>query len=221
MRPSVVSLARQATVAAGTLALLAAPVAAQRAPVRPAGDHATVADLTPYAGYMTFQPYLDGPLGTNVRGAGAPVVGAQLAMAISPSLALVGNVGFSRGDLEIGLPIVGGLDVGSRQSWLYDAAIEARLPSASASASAISPFLQLGAGAITTRLGSAGVTTTSTNPAAVAAAGLDLSLGGNLGLRAMVKDHVARYRSEEVAGMRVKGDIGHNLAATVGVRLSF
>jgi hypothetical protein len=222
MRPSLVSLARQATVAAaGALALLAAPVAAQRAPARPASDHATVADLTPYAGYMTFQPYLDGPLGTNVRGAAAPVVGAQLAMAISQSLALVGNVGFSRGDLEIGLPIIGGVDVGSRQSWLYDAAIEARLPSSTASASAISPFVQLGAGAITTRLGSAGVTTTATNPAAVAAAGLDLSLGGNLGLRAMVKDHIGRYKSEEVGGMSVKSDVGHNFAATVGVRLSF
>jgi hypothetical protein len=212
-----------ARVAAGAcaLAIVAAPLAAQRAPSRPANDHATVADFTPYAGYMTFQPYLDGPLGTNVRGAASPVVGGQLSMAISQNLSLVGNVAYSRGDLEIGLPILGGLDVGSRQSWLYDAAIEARLPKASGAASAISPFLQLGAGAITTKLGSAGVETSSTNPAAVAGAGLDLSLGGNLGLRAMVKDYVGRYKSEEVAGLSVKSDVGHNFAATVGLRLSF
>jgi hypothetical protein len=225
MRPRLVRLAGRATLGAivgsSALAALAAPLAAQRAPSRPTSSHATVADVTPYAGYMTFQPYLDGPLGTNVRGAAAPVVGGQLSMAISQSLSLVGNVAYSRGDLEIGLPIIGGLDVGSRQSWLYDAGIEARMPAASGAASAISPFLQLGAGAITTQLGSAGVTTRSTNLAGTAGAGVDLSLGGNLGLRAMVKDYVARYQSEKVAGMSVKGDVGHNFAATVGLRLSF
>jgi hypothetical protein len=216
---------RRAVAAAGALLSLATafatPLAAQRAPARASSDHATVADFTPYAGYMTFQRYLDGPLGTNVRGAAAPVVGGQLAMAISQSLSLVGNVAYSRGDLQIGLPILGGLDVGSRQSWLYDAAIEARFATGGASATAIVPFVQLGAGAITTKLGSAGVTTSSTNPAAVAGAGLDLSLGGTVGLRAMVKDYVGRYKSDEVAGMSVKSDIGHNFAATVGLRLSF
>jgi hypothetical protein len=225
MRPRLVRLAGRATLGAivgsSALAALAAPLAAQRAPTRSSSSRATIAEVTPYAGYMTFQPYLDGPLGTNVRGAAAPVVGGQLSMGISQSLSLVGNVAYSRGDLEIGLPIIGGLDVGSRQSWLYDAGMEARLPAAAGSATPISPFLQLGAGAITTRLGSAGVTTTSTNAAATAGAGIDLALGGTLGLRAMVKDYVARYRSEEVAGMSVKSDVGHNLAATVGLRLSF
>jgi hypothetical protein len=225
MRPRLVRLAGRAlqgaVVGAGMLAILTAPLAAQRAPSRSSSAPATVAEFTPYAGYMTFQRYLDGPLGTNVRGAAAPVVGGQLSMAIGQTLSLVGNVAYSRGDLEIGLPILGGLDVGSRQSWLFDAGIEARLPASASSATPISPFLQLGAGAITTRLGSAGITTSSTNPAATAGAGIDLSLGGTLGLRAMVKDYVSRYRSEEVAGMSVKSDIGHNFAGTVGLRLSF
>ncbi len=221
MRTTLVIPARRAVAAVGALVSLAAPLAAQRAPARATSDHATVADFTPYAGYMTFQHFADGPLGSSVRGAAAPVIGGQLAMAISQSLSLVGNVGYSHGDLEIGLPILGGLDVGTRQSWMYDAAIEARLPTSSASAMPIVPFVQLGGGAITTKLGSAGVTTSSTNPAAVAGAGLDLSLGSAFGLRAMVKDYIGRYKSEDVAGFSVKSDVGHNLAATVGVRLSF
>jgi hypothetical protein len=180
-----------------------------------------VAEITPYAGYMTFGNYLDGPLGTNVRGAAAPVGGAQLSVRLAPGIALVGNAAYSSGDLEVGLPILGGLDVGSRQSWLYDAGVELRMPASARSAAPLVPFLQLGAGAITTRLGSAGMKTSSTNAAFNAGAGIDFSLGGTLGVRAMVKDYVGRFQSEEVAGMKVRSELGHNVAGSLGIRLSF
>jgi hypothetical protein len=213
MPPRLVRLAGRAAAgcAVAALAALAAPLHAQRAPL-------AAASLTPYAGYMMFGNYLDGPIGTNVRGAAAPVGGAQLSVQLTPGVALVANGAYSSGDLEIGLPILGGVDVGSRQSWLYDAGVELRMPSA---AGGVSPFLQLGAGAITTRLGSAGVKTTSTNAAANAGVGLDLSLGGTLGARVMLKDYVGRFQSEEVAGMKVRGEIGHNVALSAGLRLSF
>ena len=222
MRPHLVRPARALPGAAALLAvLLAVPAADAGAQPRAApGARTPIAEVTPYAGYMTFGSYVDGPLGTDVRGAAAPVGGAQLTVRVTPGIALVANGAYSSGDLEVGVPILGGFDVGSRKSWLYDAGVELRLPTTSG-ATPISPFLQLGAGAITTRLGSAGVTTTATNAAANAGVGLDLSLGGVLGVRAMVKDYVSRYQSEEVAGLRVKGDVNHNLAASVGVRLSF
>ena len=208
-----------ASVGAALGAALVAPLHAQRVP-RPASP-TPVAEITPYAGYMVFGNYLDGPLGTNVRGAAAPVGGAQLSVRVAPGVALVGNAAYSSGDLEIGVPILGGVDVGSRQSWLYDAGIELRMPGAGQGATPISPFLQVGAGGITTRLGSAGVKTTSTSAAVNGGLGLDLSLGGTLGARVMVKDYVGRFQSEEVAGMKVRGEIGHNVAASVGLRLSF
>lgn len=205
---------------AGVVAILAGTVAATPLSAQVAASR-LIAEVAPYAGYIMFGSYLNGPLGTNVRSAAAPVGGAQVAVRLSPAIAVVGNVAYTRGDLEIGLPILGGLDVGSSQSWLYDAGVELRLPSAGRAASPIAPFMQLGAGAITTRLGSAGVETTSTNPAFNAGAGLDLALGRTLGMRLMLKDYIGRYESESVAGASLKGDVTHNVAASFGLRVSF
>lgn len=175
------------------------------------------AEVTPYAGVILFGNYLDGPLGTRVRSRPAPVAGAQLGVRVAPGVALVGNVGYSRGDLEVGVPVLGGLRVGSSSTWLYDAGIELRLPSAST----ISPFLQAGGGAITTRLSGGPVTTTSTNPAFNAGVGLDLGLGRGMGVRLQVKDYIGRFGSGRVAGLEARGDVTHNLAASAGFRLAF
>lgn len=206
---------RGALVAAAGLLAAATPALAQSraGAVGPAG----VAEVTPYAGVILFGSYLDGPLGTRVRSRPAPVAGAQLGVKIAPGVSLVGNVGYSRGDLEVGVPALGGLRVGSSSSWLYDAGVELRLPSAST----ISPFLQAGGGAITTRLSGGPVTTTSTNPALNAGVGLDLALGRSTGLRVQVKDYVGRFTSESVAGVEARGNVSHNVAASAGFRLVF
>lgn len=176
-----------------------------------------VADVTPYAGVILFGNYLDGPLGTSVRSRPAPIGGAQLSIALAPGLSITGNVGYTSGDLEVGAPILGGVRVGSSSSWIYDAGLELRLPSAST----ISPFLQAGGGAITTRLSGGPLTTTSTNPAFNAGAGLDLSFGRSAALRLQVRDYVARYTSEEIAGFEARGRVSHNIAASAGLRFSF
>lgn len=196
--------------------LVATPLVAQSRRAEPA-TRAGIADVTPYAGVIMFGNYLDGPLGTSVRSRPAPIGGAQLSVAIAPGLSLTGNVGYTSGDLEVGVPILGGVDIGSSSSWIYDAGLELRLPSSST----VAPFLQAGGGAITTRLSGGPVTTTSTNPAFNAGAGLDLSFGRSAALRLQVRDYVARFKSESVAGLEAKGEVSHNIAASAGLRFSF
>lgn len=198
------------------LAAVAAPLHAQRSPL-PAAAPATGISITPYAGVMRFGDYLDGPLGTRLSGGVAPVGGVQLAIPVARGISLVGNVAYSSGDLDAGVPILGGIRVGSSRSWLYDAGLEFRLPSTSS----VAPFLQAGAGAIDTRLSSGPLNTSATNAAVNVGGGFDLSLGRSLGVRLQVRDYVGRFDAGEVAGMRVRGDVSHNLAASAGVRLAF
>jgi len=228
MHPSIVRL-RAATLPLAALALAAAPLAtltAQRAPARTTTTAApsTVFDVTPYAGYMRFGHYLDGPLGTSLRSANAPVVGAQVGLALSPSLGLVGNVAYGSADLQVGVPILGGIDVGTAKNWIYDADLEYRvsLPTASTTATIV-PFVQAGAGAISTRLENSLVNTSSTNFAFNGGAGLDLGFGRGFGARVMVKDYVGRFDASNSTGglVPVKGDLSHNVAASIGLRLSF
>src|SRR5687767_294598 len=62
---------RLVSIASLALAVATLPADAQR-------PTATVARVTPYVGYMQFGNYVDGPLGTSVRNAGAPLYGVQL-----------------------------------------------------------------------------------------------------------------------------------------------
>ena len=212
-----------ALAAAALLASLGAvaPLAAQRpaATAAPARTAERLADVTPYGGVVLFGNYLDGPLGTNLRSRPAPIGGAQLSVRVAPGVALVGNVGYTRGDLEVGVPVLGGVRVGSSSSWLYDAAVELRLPTTATRAFA--PFLQAGGGAITTRLASGPLNTTTTNAAFNVGGGLDVSLGSSMALRLQARDYVTRFASQEVAGVQARGDLSHNVAVSAGLRLAF
>ena len=216
MRRSSLAAIRTASLAAAVVS--AAPLAAQSRTV-PATTRAGIVDVTPYAGVMMFGKYLEGPLGTSVRSRPAPIGGAQLSVALAPSVSVIGNVAYSSGDLEVGAPIIGGLDIGSSNSWLYDAGLELRLPSSSGSP--IAPFIQGGVGAITTKLSGGPFSTTSTNAAFNAGAGLDLAFGRSAALRLQVKDYIGRYASEKVVGLEARGDVTHNVAASAGLRFSF
>ena len=213
MRPFSFPSARLAPIAAAML--VATPALAQRGPVAP--EHASIVDVTPYGGVIMFGSYLDGPLGTSVRSRPAPIGGAQVSLGVSKNLSLIGNVGYSSGDLEVGLPILGGIDVGSSSSWLYDAGVELRLPAGSN----IAPFVQAGGGAITTKLSGGPLSTTSTNLAFNAGAGVDVGFGRSAALRLQVRDYVARYKSEEVVGVQARGEVSNNFAVSAGLRFSF
>jgi hypothetical protein len=207
------------------LALFAAPLAAQRTTTVSTGpaptQKATVFDVTPYAGYMHFGHLIDGPLGTSLKSANAPVIGAQLGLALGPNFGLVGNVAYGSADLQVGVPILGGVDVGTSKHVIYDADLEYRVPMQSSGAQSITPFVQAGAGAISTKLQNSLVSTSATNFAFNGGAGVDVTIGRGFGVRAMVKDYVGRFDVSGSTGLPVKGDMAHNIAGSLGVRLSF
>jgi opacity protein-like surface antigen len=196
---------------AGAIAglLLAAPLEAQS--VRPGSF-----GITPYAGYMKFGNLVDGPLGTSVRGAAGPVYGAEATVGITRGLALVGNLAYASSDLEVGLPVVGGLSFGKSSALLYDAALRLRVPSGSGG---ISPFVQAGAGAMRQEIEVATVSTRSTNFAYNVGAGVEVPLGSRLGLQLMAKDYIGKFDARKATAVNVDTKTTHNWTLSAGVRL--
>lgn len=189
--------------------LLAAPVQAQSG--RPSSF-----SITPYAGYMRFGNLVDGPLGTSVRGAAGLVYGAEATVGVTRGLALVGNVAYAGSDLEVGLPIVGGLSFGKSSALLYDAALRLNVP---LRAGGISPFVQAGAGAMRQEIEVASVATTSTNFAYNVGAGVELPLGPRFGLQLMAKDYIGKFDAREATAVNVETKTTHNWTLSAGLRL--
>ena len=204
------------------LAIVAAPLGAQqRQPA--AAQKATVFDVTPYAGYMHFGDIINGPLGTSLKSANAPVVGAQLGLSMGPNVGVVGNVAYGSSNLQVGVPILGGVNIGGTSKHvIYDADVELRLPMQSAGAAQqFTPFAQLGVGAISTKFQESVVKTSSTSFAGNLGAGVDVTVGRGFGVRAMVKDYVGRFDALDNTGLPVKGNTTNNVAGSLGVRQSF
>lgn len=181
----------------------------------------SVARVTPYVGYMSFGSYIDGPFGTSVRTAGAPIYGAQLGVDLTENIAFVGNVGYSDSNLEVGVPIIGGFDLADTKVFLYDAGLQLRLPVSSALGLGAVPFVEGGAGAMRTEIGAGSLKATSTNVAVNYGAGVDLQLGRSLGVRAMAKDYVGKFDLKEATMVDLSTRRTHNWAFTVGLNLGF
>ena len=217
MRQYAVRTVLPAGVAAG-LALTAPSAAAQHAP--PASWRLEVA---PYAGYMIFGKYLEGPLGTSISNAGGAVYGAQLGVRVSPYLALIGNVGHADADLRVGAPFLGGLSVGSSSVWIYDGGVQLGLPARAGGGGAIpvAPFIQAGAGALHHTVTAAFLETKASNFAAAIGVGADLIVGRDIGVRLLARDYIGRFDFQEATMLPVEGKLAHNVALSAGVKVSF
>lgn len=198
---------------AGALAGLAVttPLAAQRSTGPSFG-------ITPYAGYMKFGNLVSGPLGTSLRNAGAAVYGAEATLGLTSGIALVGNVGYSQPNLEIGAPLIGGVSVGRSSMLLYDAALRLRVPVGTGGLP-ISPFVQGGAGAVRQSFDIGPASTHSTNFAYNVGAGADVGIGRRLGLQVMVKDYIGKFDAQEATALNVDTKTTHNFAVSAGLRL--
>ena len=174
--------------------------------------------ITPYAGYMKFGSLMDGPFGTNVRGAGAPVYGAELQLGLVPGLALVGNVAYAKSDLEIGAPLIGGLSVGENSALMYDAGLRLHLPLGGL-IGGFSPFVQAGAGAMRQEVRVAPAATHSTNLTYNVGGGIDLGLAPRLGLQLMVKDYIGKFDAREATSLNLDTGTTHDWTVSAGLRL--
>src|SRR5688572_4482425 len=183
---------RSSVLLAGLIAgvVVAVPAVAQN-PASAISTGKTI-QLTPYAGYIMFGNFIDGPLGTSLSRAAGPLYGAQLGLTVAPGVEVVGNVAYSDGDLRVGIPFLGGYSIGRTKALLYDGSIQLDLPAARKSGLAISPFVQVGAGAIRwdIDLGNSLLQTHSTNLTANVGAGIDLPLGDAMSVRLMAKDYI-------------------------------
>jgi len=147
--------------------------------------------ITPYAGYMKFGNLVDGPFGTSVRGAGAPIYGAELQLGVIPGLALVGNVAYAKSDLDLRAPLIGGF----------------------------SPFVQAGAGAMRQEVSVASATTHSTNLAYNVGGGVDMGLAPGVGLQLMLKDYIGKFDAREATSLNLDTGTTHNWTVSAGLRL--
>lgn len=177
------------------------------------------AALTPYAGFLVTGAMFDGPLGTNIGTTNSPMLGVQGSVPIVNHVAVVGNLAYASGDLRVGLPILGGVNVGSAKTWLYDAGLE--IGGMSSTRRGAAPFVQGGVGGMTTDISNSLLNVRSSSIAYTAAAGIDLGLSRNIGVRLQAKDWIGRFDSEAAIGFKVNGNMTHNWALSAGVRVGF
>ena len=203
VRSSVVGLAMVAS---------AIPLAAQQAKPK-------VFDISPYAGYMMFGNLFDGPIGTSVSAGSGPVYGAQATLSMSKNIAIYGNVGYSSSDLKVGLPILGGIDIGSSKALMYDGGVELKMPMQTSST--ITPFVQGGIGAMRYEVDASILNAKATNVSYNVGGGVDVRLSPNFGVRLMAKDYIGKFDFKEATSFDLNGKTTNNVALTLGVNFGF
>lgn len=212
MRRTSVVIQRAAIAAAALVASAAvAPTASAQRP--------SVVRITPYVGYMNFGDYIDGPIGTRISNANSALYGVGVGLDMSRHIALVGNIGYTDSNVRVGLPIIGGVNVADSKVLLYDGSLQFRLPAVASFGTGITPFVEVGAGAIRYEVRAGPLTTTATNFAGNVGAGVDLHLNRSIGIRAAVKDYVGKFDFQEATSFDLNSRVSHNVAFTVGLTL--
>lgn len=212
------TLVRASISLAITAALAAASTSNAQSTNAPAGLSGIY--VAPYAGYVMHGAWYDGPLGTDIKAASAPVGGVQVGVPLLKGVSLTGNVAYSSGDLNVGLPLLGGVRVGNNKTWMYDAALELGGLTATQT-NGIAPFIQGGIGGITNKVTNSLINVESTNLAYIAGVGVDMRMTRSVALRLQARDYMGRFDSQEAVGFKVNGNLAHNWALSAGVKLAF
>lgn len=176
--------------------------------------------ISPYAGYMMFGDIVDGPLGTSLTSSSGTVFGAQANLPLGSTLSVVGNVAYSEPDLRFGIPVLGGVNFGKAEVFMYDAGFQFTAPSRPGERK-ITPFVQVGAGAMSYDVQVAGLSRKATNLAFNAGLGADVPIAENIGLRLFAKDYIGKFDINEATGVDYEAETSHNIALSAGLKLSF
>jgi hypothetical protein len=197
--------------------VLAAPAFAQ-APE----SSGSVLHVTPYVGAMVFGNYLSGPLGTSVSSRPSLLYGAQAGLSLSPQLSLVGNVAYTQSNIQAGLPIIGGIDMGTSSVLLYDADLEYNFGTSKSGATAFTPFVQAGVGAMQYNINAASIiSTNATNLAGNVGLGADFAVSKGIALQVLARDYFGKFNFQDATGLGVNGNMANNFGLTAGLRFDF
>jgi hypothetical protein len=182
----------------------------------------SVLHVSPYAGVMVFGNYLSGPLGTSVSNKPGMLYGAQVGLSLSRDLSLVGNIGYTSSDIQVGVPIIGGISVGHSSTLLYDADLEYSLGTMKSGSQSIAPFVQAGVGAMRYDINVVSVlTTNATNFAGNVGVGADVNLSKGMALRLLARDYIGKFDFKDATGIGIDGSTSHNFGLTAGLRFDF
>jgi hypothetical protein len=199
---------------------LATPLAAQSTASSTTGS-LTAFHVAPYAGYMVFGNNLNGPLGTTLSTKAGAVYGVQGGISLLPNLSLLGNVATSSTSMQVGIPILGGLSVGSSSVVIYDADLEYDFGGASASGMMFNPFIQAGIGQMKYDISASVIDTHATNVAENVGVGADFTISHGMAFRLLVKDYIGKFNFQDATGLGITGETAHNFALTAGLRFDF
>ena len=202
------------------------PVEAQRGRRPPRRESAITvsrgsAAIVPFAGYLITPAFFEGPLNTTLGSSGAPLYGAALSVPLAPAASIVGTAGYSRGNLRVGLPFVGGYDFGTSSTWVFDAAVELRADNMAQGGGRFVPFAQLGGGALRREVGISGVKTHSTDFTVSAGLGFNIPLSGSSGIQVLAKDYYGKADFGSIGSIDVKTDDMHTIGLSGGIRIGF
>jgi hypothetical protein len=157
-----------------------------------------------------------GPLDTRLGAVSMPMYGIQASLPLAPGASLVGTIGYASGNLEVGVPILGGIDIGDSNALIMDASAELR-----ASLGRVAPLVQFGGGAIRREVSVAGISADGTDFHVSAGIGVDIPIASNVGLRLMAKDHYGKADFGGVGEFRARTRDIHALAITGGLQITF
>src|ERR1043166_8417157 len=176
---------------------IAATAAGQAAP------SGTVLHVSPYAGYVVSSDYFKGPIGTSLTNSSGPLYGAQVGLSMSPTISLVGNLAYSTGSIQVGVPFLGGISVGNTSMLIYDGSVQLDLPTSGKNALGFLPFVQAGVGAILYEIDESLLHTNATNAALNLGLGADVALGRGLALRLLAKDYIGKFDFKEATSFDI------------------
>jgi hypothetical protein len=211
---------RRILVSIAAVAAAAAPLAAQQSTL---SSKPSVFHVAPYVGYENFGDYRESRNGTELSNENATLFGAQAQLDLSRHFSLVGNFGYASTKWTLEGAGVGDSDLNLRDVgvWLYDANLQARVPLPYGVATGISPFVQVGAGAVRYTNDQNDISSPSSNNVAVnGGVGVDWQLG-RVGLRLMAKDYVTSLDWTDAENISIRDKRAHNWAFSAGLKFGF
>jgi opacity protein-like surface antigen len=140
---------------------------------------------------------------------------------MAPNISVVGNLGYSSGDVRVGVPFLGGVSVGNSSMLFYDANIQLDVPMSGKTAVGFLPFVQAGVGAIQYKVDESLLHTTATNAAFNVGLGADIPISRGFALRLLAKDYIGKFDFKEATSFDISGQTAHNFGFSAGLRLDF